>query len=44
MEKSNINRFVQKYNLAGLVESVKWEAKDNTLKTRWFNIGKLYVS
>tara|TARA_B110000977_G_scaffold127538_1_gene162956 strand:- start:3731 stop:4444 length:714 start_codon:yes stop_codon:yes gene_type:complete len=40
MEKSNINRFVQKYNLAGLVESVKWEAKDNTLKTAFISDDK----
>jgi hypothetical protein len=33
MEKGKLNRFVQKYNLAGLVESVKWETKDNELTT-----------
>jgi hypothetical protein len=40
MEKSNINRFVQKYNLAGLVESVKWETKDNTLTTSFISDDK----
>ena len=40
MEKSNINRFVQKYNLAGLVESVKWETKDNTLTTHFISDDK----
>ena len=40
MEKSKINRFVQKYNLAGLVESVKWETKDNTLSTSFISDDK----
>ena len=31
MEKVKLSRFVSKYNLAGLVESVKWESKDNLL-------------
>ena len=40
MEKSKINRFVQKYTLAGLVESVKWETKDNTLSTSFISDDK----
>lgn len=40
MEKSNINRFVQKYTLSGLVESVKWETKDNTLSTSFISDDK----
>lgn len=40
MEKSKINRFVQKYNLSGLVESVKWETKDNTLSTSFISDDK----
>jgi len=40
MEKSNINRFVQKYNLSGLVESVKWETKDNVLTTAFISDDK----
>ena len=40
MEKTRINRFVQKYNLAGLVESVKWETKDNTLTTSFISDDK----
>lgn len=40
MEKSKINRFVQKYNLAGLVESVKWETNDNTLTTSFISDDK----
>jgi hypothetical protein len=40
MEKSKINRFVQKYTLAGLVESVKWETKDNTLRTSFISDDK----
>ena len=31
MEKTRINRFISKYNLAGLVESVKWESKEGSL-------------
>jgi len=40
MEKSNINRFVQKYNLSGLVESVKWATKDNVLTTSFISDDK----
>lgn len=40
MEKSNINRFVQKYHLSGLVESVKWEVNDNTLSTSFISDDK----
>ena len=40
MEKSKINRFVQKYTLAGLVESVKWEVKDNSLHTSFISDDK----
>jgi hypothetical protein len=40
MEKSKINRFVQKYNLAGLVESVKWETNNNTLTTSFISDDK----
>ena len=39
MEKGKLGRFVQKYNLAGLVESVKWETKDNSLTTAFIATG-----
>ena len=37
MEKQSLNRFVSKYNLAGLVESVKWESKDGSLTTSFIS-------
>jgi len=33
MEKSKLNKFIQKYNLGGNVNSVKWTADSNQLKT-----------
>ena len=33
MEKSKLNKFIQKYNLGGNVNSVKWTANANQLKT-----------
>ena len=33
MEKSKLNKFIQKYNLGGNVNSVKWTATANQLKT-----------
>ena len=33
MEKSKLNKFIQKYNLGGNVNSVKWTANTNQLKT-----------
>ena len=40
MEKQSLNRFVSKYNLAGLVESVKWESKDGSLTTSFISDDK----
>jgi hypothetical protein len=40
MEKQNLNRFVSKYNLAGLVESVKWESKGGSLTTSFISDDK----
>ena len=40
MEKQSLNRFVSKYNLAGLVESVKWESKDSSLTTSFISDDK----
>ena len=33
MQKSKLNRFIQKYNLGGNVNSVKWKANGNSLST-----------
>ena len=33
MEKSKLNKFIQKYNLGGNVNSVKWTTAENQLKT-----------
>ena len=33
MQKSKLNKFIQKYNLGGNVNSVKWTADANQLKT-----------
>ena len=33
MQKEKISRFIQKYNLGGNVNSVKWKADDNSVKT-----------
>ena len=35
MQKDKLNRFIQKYNLGGNVNSVKWESKDNKLVTKF---------
>jgi len=40
MQKTTMNRFISKYNLAGLVESVKWETKDGTLSTSFISDDK----
>ena len=40
MEKQSLNRFVSKYNLAGLVDSVKWESKDGSLTTSFISDDK----
>lgn len=40
MEKAKLNRFIGKYNLAGLVESVKWESVDGSLKTSFISDDK----
>ena len=33
MQKSKLNRFIQKYNLGGNVNSVKWKSSSDTLTT-----------
>ena len=40
MEKHSLNRFITKYNLSGLVESVKWESKDGSLHTSFISADK----
>ena len=40
MNKTRITRFIQKYNLAGLVESVAWKAADGKLVTRFISDDK----
>jgi hypothetical protein len=40
MNKTRITRFIQKYNLAGLVESVAWTAADGKLVTRFISDDK----
>ena len=33
MQKSKLDKFIQKYNLGGNVNSVKWKSNGNTLST-----------
>ena len=40
MQKTKLNRFIQKYNLNGNVDSVKWTSKDNTLSTTFVTSDK----
>jgi hypothetical protein len=40
MEKQQLNRFISKYSLGGLVESVKWEASNGGLNTSFISDDK----
>ena len=40
MEKNRLNRFISKYNLSGLVDSVAWTAENNTLTTKFVSDDK----
>ncbi len=40
MNKAKLTRFIQKYSLGGLVESVAWKAEDNKLSTRFISDDK----
>jgi hypothetical protein len=40
MDKNRLNRFISKYNLAGLVESVSWKSEGNTLTTKFISDDK----
>jgi hypothetical protein len=40
MDKNRLNRFIGKYNLSGLVESVAWKTENKTLSTRFISDDK----
>ena len=40
MQKTKLNRFIQKYNLNGNVNSVKWNSKDKSLSTNFITSDK----
>jgi hypothetical protein len=40
MNKAKLTRFIQKYSLGGLVESVTWKTEDNKLVTRFISDDK----
>jgi hypothetical protein len=40
MEKNRLNRFISKYNLAGLVESVSWNSENKVLSTKFISDDK----
>jgi hypothetical protein len=40
MDKNRLNRFISKYNLSGLVESVAWKTENKTLSTRFISDDK----
>ena len=40
MNKVRLNRFIQKYNLAGLIESVAWKTDGSTLTTKFISDDK----
>lgn len=40
MEKKKLERFISKYNLSGLVESVKWTSSDESLSTSFISDDK----
>jgi len=40
MEKQKLNKFISRYNLAGLVESVAWNTENNVLKTSFISDDK----
>jgi hypothetical protein len=43
MKKEKFNKFVQKYNLAGLIESVKWNVSNNSVTTSFISDDKTVV-
>ena len=40
MQKSKLDRFIQKYNLGGNVNSVKWKSNSDSLSTRFITPDK----
>ena len=40
MDKNRLSRFISKFNLAGLVESVQWNSENKTLSTRFISDDK----
>jgi hypothetical protein len=40
MDKNRLNRFISKYNLSGLVESVSWKSEGKTLSTKFISDDK----
>ena len=40
MNKQNLLRFIQKYSLGGLIESVAWNAEGNKLMVRFISDDK----
>lgn len=40
MEKQRLNRFIGKYHLGSLIESVKWESENNSLQTSFISDDK----
>ncbi len=40
MQKTKLDRFIQKYNLNGNVNSVKWTSKDDTIRTTFVTSDK----
>jgi len=40
MEKQKLNKFISKYSLGSLIESVKWQSENNTLQTSFISDDK----
>ena len=40
MNKNNLQRFIQKYSLGGVIESVAWNAEGNKLSVRFISDDK----
>ena len=44
MNKITLDTFIQKYNLGGSINSVKWESNGDTLSTRFISPDKRLMS
>ena len=40
MQKSKLSRFIQKYNLGGNINSVKWKSNGDSLRTSFISSDK----